>query len=144
MRVETDAVMVRKIVFYKFHDVKMIYLLTQKLLWNNNHHTFLIHGFKTLYAVHEINKSCGIIPHEYQVSLYYRSKDICYRARTKHGYKYTSDSHRYWLDKQKFGISHYSIHPDHLRCDCIPFYVFCLSSYISRQIMNYLQSFMRY
>ena len=119
-------------IFYKFHDVKMIYLLTQKLLWRSNHHTFLIHRFKQVYAVRDRNKSCEIIPHEYQVSLYYRSRDIWYRVRTKHGYKYTSDSHRYWLDKQKFGISHYSIHPDHLRCDCIPFYVFCLSSYISR------------
>ena len=61
----------------------------------------------------------------------------------KHINKYTSASHIYWLEEHNCGVSHYGIHPDHMRYKCILIYVFHPGSTKTRHTLKYLQIFMR-
>lgn len=57
------------VLFYDYHDGKMLYLLTQHSLWNWHHHPFLLCKCSRGAAV-DTNHKCKIISQEEQVRLY--------------------------------------------------------------------------
>ena len=125
-----------------WHDGKTIYLLTQHSIFNRKHNQFFLYRCKWEFTIHNRNHICEVIPHAYHVSLYNSLRYTWDRNIRNQGDNYTSVLHRYWSDEHYFGISHYSIHPDHLHHDCIQFNGFNIRIDITVHILKDIRNFM--
>ena len=130
------------ITMYDLHDGKMLYLMTQHSLFNRKHHPFLLCQCQRGEGVQNANHECKIINHDDQVKYYDRSERRWNNKRNCSGEaSWTLKQHRDWVDKENYGISHFGLHPDLLRCDNIAFDVFHLCCAVIRKPMDYLQKF---
>ena len=128
-----------KMTMHDLHNGKMLYLLTQRSLYNRKHHPFLLCKCQRGVGVQNSNHECELINHDDQVKHYNRSEHRWNNKRNCSGEaSWTVKQHMDWVDKENFGISHFGLSPDLLRCDNIRFDVFHLRCAVTRRLMDCL------
>ena len=104
----------KKVYTYDIHDEKMLYMLTQHVLYNRKFHPFLLCKCMRRAGVENNGRHvCRILTNAEQVRLYNRSKKQ-YEQKSAHHQDYNSKNHLDWVDKHNFGVSHFGIHPEKL------------------------------
>ena len=129
--------------FYDMHDGKMLYILTQHSLYSRKHYPYLLCRCKRGAAVSDPDHVCKFLTQEEYVCAYLRSGR---RWKTKKDKLETDErydlvDHKAWVDEDNEGVSHFGIHPDHLRIDNIRFDVFHLRGAITKRLMSCLREF---
>ena len=132
-----------EVYFYDMHDGKMLYILTQHSLYSRKHYPYLLCRCKRGAAVSDPDHVCKFLTQEEYVCSYFRSKRrwTTKKATLPTDKTYDLDDHKAWVDETNDGVSHFGIHPDHLRIDNIRFDVFHLRSAITKRLMSCLREF---
>ena len=127
--------------YYSMHECKMLYLLTQHLLWNRKNYPFLLCKCKCGQGIRDPNHVCRMRSHEDDIALWDKSKQRWDRKhkKLKEGEVYSCKHHLDWVDIYNEGVSHFGIHPTLFPRTEIRFDTFHLKCSITRRLMGTLR-----